>query len=109
MLDGITVLHTMDKASNLYIILGFIITVCGGVGVLVFCNMFKDLPEKSMRIPISISIAIFCVGMFIATNPPVNGVRYKCTIDESVSFVEVMDRYEIINIEGEIYTIEEKE
>ena len=34
--------------------------------------------------------------------------EYKVTIDDSVSMNEFMDKYEIINQEGKIYTVREK-
>ncbi len=35
-------------------------------------------------------------------------IEYKVTIDEEVSMVKFMEKYEIISVEGEIYTIKEK-
>lgn len=39
----------------------------------------------------------------------VNHIEYKVTIDESVSMTEFMDKYEIIDQEGKIYTVKEKD
>lgn len=36
-------------------------------------------------------------------------IEYKVTIDDSVSMTEFMDKYEILDQEGKIYTIREKE
>ena len=36
-------------------------------------------------------------------------IQYKVTIDETVSMVEFMDKYEIIDQEGKIYTVRERE
>lgn len=38
----------------------------------------------------------------------VHHIEYKVTIDESVSMTEFMDKYEIIDQEGKIYTVKEK-
>lgn len=40
---------------------------------------------------------------------PTDKYEYQVTIDESVSMIEFYERYEIINVEGEIYTIREKD
>ena len=34
--------------------------------------------------------------------------EYKVTIDDSVSYVEFMEKYEVIDQEGEIYTVRER-
>ena len=35
--------------------------------------------------------------------------EYQVTIDESVSMVDFTSKYDIIRVDGEIYTIQEKE
>ena len=39
----------------------------------------------------------------------INHIEYKVTIDDSVSMNEFLDKYEIIDQEGKIYTIKERE
>ena len=39
----------------------------------------------------------------------VDHIEYKVTIDDSVSMNEFLDKYEIIDQEGKIYTVKEKE
>ena len=41
--------------------------------------------------------------------PIAHETHYKVTIDESVSMTEFMDKYEILDQEGKIYTVREKE
>ena len=38
----------------------------------------------------------------------VNHIEYKVTIDDSVSMNEFLDKYEILDQEGKIYTVKEK-
>lgn len=61
-------------------------------------------------------IAILCgiTGLAIALNlnnfkEPTGKYEYQVTIDESVSMTEFYERYEVIDVEGKIYTIREKE
>ena len=42
------------------------------------------------------------------TNDP-NHIEYKVTIDDSVSMNEFLDKYEILDQEGKIYTVKERE
>lgn len=39
----------------------------------------------------------------------ISHIEYKVIIDETVSMVEFMDKYEILDQEGEIYTVKERE
>lgn len=39
----------------------------------------------------------------------INHIEYKVTIDDSVSMNEFLDKYEILDQEGKIYTVREKE
>ena len=39
----------------------------------------------------------------------INHIEYKVTIDDSVSMNEFLDKYEILDQEGKIYTVKEKE
>lgn len=51
------------------------------------------------------------LGMFISeyeTNI-IDHIEYKVTINDSVSMNEFLDKYEIIDQEGKIYTVKEKE
>ena len=78
-------------------VLGLIIFIAGiaagdddapGVGGLVFV----------------VSLAILFV--FVFTQEPEH-TRYKVTISDEVNLVEFLERYEILDTEGEIYTIRE--
>ena len=62
-----------------------------------------------------ICIAILVCGVFImafSLSPNVNSVKYielKVAIDDSVSMNEFLDKYEILDQEGKIYTVKEIE
>ena len=46
-------------------------------------------------------------GTLSKTN--INHIEYKVTIDDSVSMNEFRDKYEILDQEGKIYTVKERE
>ena len=59
---------------------------------------------------------VLAVGCFIVTlladtdnKHDVNYIEYKVTIDDSVSMNEFLDKYEILDQEGKIYTVKERE
>ena len=71
---------------------------------------------------LGIGIAIFCIilglisgtligalGGGLLAEPTEYETEYKVTIDDTVSMNEFLERYEIIDQEGKIYTVREKQ
>lgn len=58
-----------------------------------------------------LALGSILVGTFgVAENKnSINHIEYKVTIDDSVSMNEFLDKYEIIDQEGKIYIVKEKE
>lgn len=54
-----------------------------------------------------------CIASMILTavsnKNSINHIEYKVTIDDSVSMNEFLDKYEILDQEGKIYTVKERE
>ena len=55
-----------------------------------------------------VSVVIMCLGV-ISNKNSIDYIEYKVTIDDSVSMNEFLDKYEILDQEGKIYTVREKE
>ena len=53
------------------------------------------------------SIVVTCLGATLSKTD-INHIKYKVTIDDSVSMNEFLDKYEILDQEGKIYTVKEK-
>ena len=61
-------------------------------------------------------VAVFAVVCFvfaplgvISNENDINHIEYKVIIDDSVSMNEFLDKYEILDQEGKIYTVKERE
>ena len=58
-------------------------------------------------------VVIACVVVAILSGIPnknnVDHIEYKVSIDDSVSMNEFLDKYEILDQEGKIYTVRERE
>ena len=59
---------------------------------------------------LALSFGVGIVGSLGGTlgKTDISHIEYKVTIDDSVSMNEFLDKYEIINQEGKIYTVKEK-
>ena len=83
----------------------------GGVCLVLMIQLFvNDYTWAGVLLSISmiVCIAIGVLGLTDNENN-VNHIEYKVTIDDSVSMNEFLDKYEILDQEGKIYTVKEKE
>ena len=112
MIDGITVLsQNVIMESNIGAVLGcgcgaFILTL---VVLALMCGRMEGDPGLVWSLS---AIAAVVAGIFAAyhvTSEPTERYRYECLIDESVSAVELNERYIIKEKRGEIYVIEDRE
>ena len=91
-----------------------ILFVAIGIGTYLLARM-EHGSSKTGNIAFSIFVALilsFMIGGLIcgATATPIAyETHYKVTIDDSVSMNEFLDKYEILDQEGKIYTVKEKE
>ncbi len=60
---------------------------------------------------IALALVLGIVGSLGGTNSKtdISHIEYKVTIDDSVSMNEFLDKYKILDQEGKIYTVKEKQ
>ena len=107
MLNGIEVLNKVEMYKEFPMILCIPIVVFSVIGI---CFMFDDgLKKKLLAILFLLCFLISLICGIIITEQPSGVIQYQVTIDESVSMTEFNEKYEVVKIEGKIYTIREKE
>lgn len=67
--------------------------------------IIDDSPGKAIMFGLATGFAIFAIGLGVSAEP--EHTRYKVTISDDVKLVEFLEQYEILDTEGEIYTIRE--
>ena len=98
----------------------WLIAVFAGIGFLtsLICFIFYwsdmgfDVEDFGIILVCTLVGSILGFLAFIAFTPEtdtVHHIEYKVTIDNSVSMNEFLDKYEIIDQEGKIYTVKERE
>lgn len=110
---GIEILNEYIVASewafNYWVALG-ILVVALMVGVIV-CIKEKEAPLIILFLVLGVSAGALA-GSFMGCIAPLEQhqvTRYEIIIDDTVSMNEFYEKYEIIDKEGKIYTVEEKE
>lgn len=95
---------------------GFLLTVGICFLVAIVVGILVGVPDD-LGLGVTIFLIIFLVGGALfgtlagrTTGDPIEyETQYKVTIDDSVSMNEFIEKYEIIDQDGKIYTVREKE
>lgn len=100
-MDGVTVLQTIPAFLESFPgLLTLIMLITGVVIMFVGCTSL----DQSYLIGVGLSILMFAVGIGAKSHPE----QYKVTLSNSVSYNEFVARYEIIETEGNVLTVEER-
>lgn len=112
MIDGITVLAQHSPAVLGSLIVGIILFAT--VAIFFVTLVFISLRSKEWKASILCCVVavIFLYGIYLLiedTRSAQENIEYIVTIDDSVSFKEFYNKYEIIEVNGDLYTIKERE
>lgn len=108
-IEGVTLLNTdtvimLNAIDYLFIIL-FAVIIITSLGILI---LLRD--EKELAIDIG---AIFLIIFFTWSASMVfaEGTyqTYQTTIENESSFIEILENYDVYNVEGKLYTLVDKE
>lgn len=98
-----TVIGYLGGFSISVIAFGFIGIVAIIIGI--FCNY-----EGLFKILMTFGLILIVGSIYIyQTNNPVEVTTYQVILDDSISYNEFVEKYEVIKQEGRIYTIYEKD
>ena len=107
MIDGITILsESVYRGCDSKLGLGFAIAslIFGIVAIKLFeTDDYGESLAFAFLLVISVAISYMSCRQAMYEAP-----EYKVTISDSVSFNEIYEKYEIVEQEGEIYTIRER-
>lgn len=109
-MNGVTVLNSYEYFTNpssifLYLFWGFIFTTFA----LILSYLFIVDNYSSTSTVIFAIVAGALAVIFFCNVPEKNyETRYQVTVNDSVSMNEFQSKYEIIEVEGKIYTVRER-
>lgn len=109
LMEGLEILSVSDTMpAGIGILLG---VLCFGV-IALSTYLLADSIMEGSGVGVIISLVFIGIGMFlsgvVASETFCPTPTYKVLVDDSVSMNEFYDKYEILNVEGKIYTIELK-
>ena len=104
-MTGINILAEYT-AGGVPVIAVFTLGLLSALGLFVgLLLLFDDATGKAITIGFATGFAIVAISLGATAKP--EHTRYKVTISEDVKLVEFLEQYEILDTEGEIYTIRE--
>lgn len=107
MLDGVTLLHTFTSTTGAIWVWVLWIAFAVFVTATVYFWIVAANHRTIAHLLVALVITLLCFSSLGAaiTTAPHTETLYKVTIDPSVSYCEFTYYYEVVNVEGEIYTI----
>jgi len=113
-MSGVEILSSIEVGVNYtsnWWLIGFIFLGCIVVGGIIRAWICHDSTEAIPGCLAGTLIGLL-LWLFIGAatyQPTAYETHYKVTIDDSVSINEFLDKYEIIDQEGKIYTVRERD
>ena len=117
-MNGVEILSTQEvvtESTSNWWLAGIIWLACIVVGGIIgfFCFDYYERCQGSVfgccAIGALLGIFVFVVVCAVTAKPVACETQYKVTISDEVSMNEFLDKYEIIDQEGKIYTVRERE
>ena len=111
-MNGVEILSSETIYNTILPIWCLILGLTGAfVSIYVTIQLFIDCYDIAPWISLVVVIAFTVVAILsgIPNKNNVDYIEYKVAIDDSVSMNEFLDKYEILDQEGKIYTVKERE
>ena len=112
-MEGVTILNTIEVMASTwgFSIIGLIIAILTlfiliGTIFSITRNEGLEACLLSLIVVVGIFVSLMC---FNTANEYFDYYKYQVVIDDSVLLTEFMEKYEILDQEGLIYTVKEKE
>ena len=104
MIDGVTILKQYDFTLSISLII--ILSILTGIFFFLLVKMlWFDMKPEANLIPLIWGVTIGLLAAFYLKSDDSSPCRYDVLIDNSVSVNELYKDYEILKVEGKIYTI----
>lgn len=110
-MNGVEILSEYTVASQWAFNYWLALIVFAIASILIICMVIYYRDTSILWLFLFAAFISVIVGATVGALAPLEchqEMRYKVTIDDSVSMNEFLDKYEILDQEGKIYTVKEK-
>lgn len=110
-MDGVTILNTVEvaRAPDWAVICFFLFAFFGAVFFILFLTSNTVKTINLCGIMFTCFFVIALVSWFIGRiGFPDRTIQYECVVEDSVSIVELYEKYDVVERRGDIWVLEEK-
>ena len=109
-MDGVTVLNVIEKTRLPdWATIGIVLCLFAMVAFLLVFLAGDSIKKINIcGTGLCCTLVLAFIFFFIGTYTSDTMLRYECTIDSNVSFVELYEKYNVIEQRGDIWVLEEK-
>ncbi len=109
MIKGITILNKIEITGlPTWLVITWISIIMISICVVVICGLIAKGSLKVTAIAGITAVVMFFLGLILECTVKTGEYRYECTIDDSVSYNDIVKNYEIIEQRGDIWVLEDK-
>ena len=124
-MNGIEILNEVtqmpDKSGSMILLYVFFAIICTAFAGMIACTVKENVEDRYLETPEIVGVCIlslicigFCVSDYFLIRAAVNESHNRetivyATIDETVPWTEINERYELIRQDGKIYQLRVKE
>lgn len=105
--NGILILNTLSQVSDKWSYLGTTLMAIAALLVIIGC-LLPDNRRALALVLCFVAVALFGVNVVIRFSPKCYENKYQVIFDDTVSANEVYENYDVVKIDGKIWTIREK-
>lgn len=109
-MEGVITLNSYEYLTNqTIIILLMCLCVCFSISsIMILYVLIKDKPASWMEFALLIICVAFAITSGVLIPEDKYETHYQVTVDDSVTMSEFQSKYEIIEVEGKIYTVRDR-
>ena len=118
-MDGVTILNSFEVVTETtFSWQAFWVGVTIGVVISIICSIIFAVNELDILAGVTMFIVMslllptflgFLCGKVVAPDPVAYETQYEVSVNEDVGMQEFLDKYEILETRGSIYTVREKD
>lgn len=109
MIEGITILNkTAITGLPIWLTITWIAIVMISIGIVVIGGLITEWEAKIIGIAGIVAVVMFFLGLILESTVKTGDYWYECTIDDAVSYNDIVKNYEIIEQRGDIWVLEDK-
>lgn len=103
MIEGVEILSIHQSYDWVLLTTSIVYLILSIANLIIVCKEKYSRPFIFFCLIVLFFGVIFLFGFFNS-----NHIEYEVTINDNVSFTEFVDRYDVLDKNGEIYTVREK-